>query len=391
MIEKVSFRNFKSLRHVDLDLERLTVIVGPNASGKTNILNGVQTLARSIMKGVGNVLGDRETIPLLYTRGGYSGPMELEAQGEAGIVRLFVAPLHVSESPTLPELHSGSKGEVWLQKLEGTSLDAGQGRWTELKSLNPEMFKKLGPIVSCLRSTRLLRLDPARLAAPSHSALSRPEMQSDGEGLASVLAFMALNQPGEFASLQSRMKSVIPVIERIRFDRVAVSRQEIEVLNIDGQSVPRRLEKQYIGDEIILDFQGASNIPAHLASEGSLLVLGLVTALAGPTQPRLVLLDDLDHGLHPKAQRKLIEIIRAILKDDPQIQIVATTHSPYVVDELAPEEVRITWAGEDGVTTCARLDQHPDLERWKDEMWPGEFWSLVGEQWVTNGRSQEGH
>ena len=50
MIEKASFRNFKSLRHVDVDLERLTVIVGPNASGKSSILRGLLSLARSTMK-----------------------------------------------------------------------------------------------------------------------------------------------------------------------------------------------------------------------------------------------------------------------------------------------------------------------------------------------------
>ena len=41
MIKSASFRNFKSLRPVDIDLERLTVIVGPNASGKTSILEGL--------------------------------------------------------------------------------------------------------------------------------------------------------------------------------------------------------------------------------------------------------------------------------------------------------------------------------------------------------------
>jgi predicted ATPase len=46
MIQKASFRNFKSLRHVDVELERLTVFVGPNASGKTSILEGLYHLSR---------------------------------------------------------------------------------------------------------------------------------------------------------------------------------------------------------------------------------------------------------------------------------------------------------------------------------------------------------
>ncbi len=137
---------------------------------------------------------------------------------------------------------------------------------------------------------------------------------------------------------------------------------------------------------LILDYEGAPDIPAHLASDGTILVLGLLAGLLGPSQPNLILVDDLELGLHPKAQRKLIPLLRTILSENQDLQIIATTHSPYVVDELEPKEVRITWAGEDGVTQCARLDSHPEFERWKDEMWPGEFWSLVGEQWVANGQ-----
>ncbi len=47
MIRRVEFRNFKGLREVDLDLERFTVLVGPNASGKTSVLEGIYYLTRA--------------------------------------------------------------------------------------------------------------------------------------------------------------------------------------------------------------------------------------------------------------------------------------------------------------------------------------------------------
>jgi AAA15 family ATPase/GTPase len=46
MIKSTSFRNFKSLRHVDVDFERLIVIVGPNASGNTSVLEGLHYLSQ---------------------------------------------------------------------------------------------------------------------------------------------------------------------------------------------------------------------------------------------------------------------------------------------------------------------------------------------------------
>jgi predicted ATPase len=199
-----------------------------------------------------------------------------------------------------------------------------------------------------------------------------------------------LSQPDRFHELQEHLRFVIPAVRRVRFNRVPVNRTETEVVAVENARLSRFVTREYMGDQLILDFQGASDIPAHLTSEGTILTLGLITALLGPQGPTLVLLDDLDHGLHPRAQRKIVPLLRKILEEDPDLQIIATTHSPYIVDELDPKEVRITWTGEDSVTRCDRPDSHPDFDRWKDEMWPGEFWSLVGEEWVANGQGREG-
>jgi AAA15 family ATPase/GTPase len=50
MLSKIKFRNFKALRDVEIPLNRLTVLVGPNASGKTSVLEGVHYLTQLIRK-----------------------------------------------------------------------------------------------------------------------------------------------------------------------------------------------------------------------------------------------------------------------------------------------------------------------------------------------------
>lgn len=54
----------------------------------------------------------------------------------------------------------------------------------------------------------------------------------------------------------------------------------------------------------MLDFKGAPDVPAPLASEGTLPVIGLLTALWMEPKPRLLLLDDIDKALHPRAQEE---------------------------------------------------------------------------------------
>ena len=229
----------------------------------------------------------------------------------------------------------------------------------------------------------LLRLDLERLTAPSYSDEAVPQMMPDGQGLASVLAYIATNRPQLYKRVTKALQSVIPSFQDMRFPRASVKRAEVQVIKHEGKEFTHHAEREYWGNSIQFDMQGARRLPAEMISEGTLLVLGLLTAIIGPNHPQLLLLDGLARALHHRAQKDLVALLRRLLKHDRKLQIVATTHSPYLLDHFRPEEVRLTTRQEDGSVAVGRLDQHPDFEKWKEEMSPGEFWSLVGEEWVA--------
>jgi predicted ATPase len=224
----------------------------------------------------------------------------------------------------------------------------------------------------------LIRFDASRLAQPHYSEQEIPTLSNDGTGLPSVLAAMALTYPDEFSRLQDDLRKVIPVVERVRIERAKVSRVEV--------SPPTNgyVQREYVGNAILFDLKGAKSIPATQVSEGTLLVLGLLTALHLPPQPNLLLLDDVGAGLHPRAQWDLVKVLRQVMQQRTDLQIVATTHSPLLLDEVRPAEVRLTTLKEDGSVACASMTEHPDFERWKGEFSAGEFWSVTGEKWVAN-------
>jgi predicted ATPase len=116
-----------------------------------------------------------------------------------------------------------------------------------------------------------------------------------------------------------------------------------------------------------------------------MLALGLLTVLMTPPQPNLVLLDDIEQGLHPKDQRELIAVFQDILAENPNLQIIFSTHSPYIVDELTPSQVHVLSNSHSGFTSCKRLDEHPDVEWAKHSLTTGEFWDAEGEDWVLVG------
>ncbi|KAF5417700.1 MAG: hypothetical protein C5S48_00015 [Candidatus Methanogaster sp.] len=84
-------------------------------------------------------------------------------------------------------------------------------------------------------------------------------------------------------------------------------------------------------------------------------------------------------------------MIRKLMKNNPDLQIIATSHSPYLLDHLKPEEIRLTTLDDKGCAHVGKLKDHPEFEKWKETMRPGEFWSSVGEDWIRAvEKEQEG-
>jgi ABC-type branched-subunit amino acid transport system ATPase component len=380
VIESAEFHNFKGLRDVRTGLERFTVLVGPNASGKTSILEGLHFLSQLATKPPVEFFTGIRRLDHLYHRSS-QGDLELQFSGPDGCLRVRATPpgelLEEPEEPGSPE----SPVTNWVFQMEGKPPREQQGSWRRIE----EVWQGLRQ----LRSAVFLRLDASRLAAISYSPYSPPRVAFNGEGLPSVLAYMKLSREREFQQLLTFLKRIIPTIENVRVERVPYRRTETELITIGSERLPHRTEREYMGEAIVFDVKGADSVPAPLMSEGTLLVLGLLAVMLGPVRPRLILLDDLEQGLHPRAQQELIALLRELLAQRPEMQIVATTHSPYLLDSMKADEVRLTALKEDGSVACARMTDHPEFEKWKAAMLPGEFWSLIGEKWVAEPRAQE--
>ena len=381
MISAVELTNFKNVRHARVELGRLTVFVGPNGSGKTSVLQAIDLATRALRlrtRPSGQLLFPELTDSIgelrpagvfqggkhcdwLYSRGG-TGDLAIACHTTDGDRYAVVA----RPPAGWPPASAGEFGRrAWDFRFEPADGD-----------VSASVIQRLGEV-------RFMRLNVAALAAASYSTVTPPRMASNGKGLASVLAFMALNSPESFRGLTDELRKIIPTLRRIRFTRDTVRRVEREIVRFGKDTVVRPLRRSVQGDTILFDYDTGDNVSATLVSEGTLLLLGLLAVLLGPRRPRVLLLDDLDHGLHPRAQRALLNVLRALLEQFPDLQIASTAHSPYLLDGLHPDEVRLTTTDADGYSVCGKLTDHPDFDRWKDEMTPGELWSLFGEKWLN--------
>ncbi|MBK7826370.1 AAA family ATPase [Nannocystis sp.] len=369
MISQVRFENFKALQQVTIDLERLTVLVGANATGKTSVLQGLHAFS---------TFDDRSGFPKIvvllqnFANGsrtlGSSGDVVVNVSGD------FSAEFRATPGPSDKPDACGFKLTLGDQAIDTESSPAAAAAFAV-------RLARTG-----LSHAIRLQFDPRRLSAPSYVDDEHPRVGNDGFGLASVLAVASGQRSGALGQIERELQKILPWARNLRTFPARVQRNEREYITVNGKTIENAVERTYMGQRFELEIDGVGSVPADMLSEGTLLVLGLLTVLHTTPNLRLLLLDDLDRGLHPNAQRDVVRSLRAVLDENPQLQIVCTTHSPYALDVFEPHEVRVLQLNAEGRAGCKALTDHPDWPRWRDFMNPGEFWSSVGEDWIFGER-----
>jgi len=87
---------------------------------------------------------------------------------------------------------------------------------------------------------------------------------------------------------------------------------------------------------------------------------------------------------------EFIRVIQQLLKGEQNIQIVATTHSPYILDELDPSDVHVFALGDDDAVVVKRLSDHPEAEKMKGALSASQLWSLDPEFSAESAANSDG-
>ncbi len=378
MIRRVRLQNYKAVRDVSFTPSRLTVIVGPNAGGKTSILEAINCVAGIAKTPARNVLQER-LAPSAIRRIGAKGPTVIGVETDLRKVEVTIE----CEQPNIQGTASPSSESVRIQAWQRTSIDSDfQEPPIELSSSEQNPVSYFGE----LYSTTFVRLDPAALSEAVPDSARVPFLAFSGRGLANVLAYLFLLERDRFRAIESALREVVPAVAAISFEKSdSLDQGEVQAtgrLDLFG-SVYKELFAGGWKPALIIDTTSAKGLPASRASEGTLLALGIITHVIVQRGLSIILLDDLDRALHPIAQRNLIGIVRSQMKENTGLQVIATSHSPLLLDTLRADEVVLTSVNEKGVVSAGALSDHKDFRRWKDEMAPGEFWSMVGEKWLS--------
>lgn len=377
-IEYLRVQNYRALRDLELrDITPLTVFVGPNGSGKSTIFDVFAFLSESFSSGLRKAWDKRGRFRELRTRG-TKGPITFELKyRENPEAPLITYHLSVDEDVTGPFV-----AEEWLQWRRGKQvgkpfrfLDFKRGLGQVVSGNMPDesderisetldapevlAVNTLGQLARHPRVSALRRFITGWYLSylTAESARGIPEagpqerLSATGDNLPNVIQYLKERHPDRLAKILSVISERVPRIEKVNAEFLA-----------DGRLMLR-----------IKDAPFSEPILAKFASDGTLKMLSYLTVLYDPQPPQLVGIEEPENHLHPRLLVELAEECRAA---SAHAQLMVTSHSPFFVNGLQPEETWILYRDEKGFTQAKRSNEIQGINEF---MHKG---ALLGQLWT---------
>jgi len=385
MIKRLRVKNFKALRDIEIELTPIHVLIGPNDSGKTSILDVLAALCRSVDHELGQAfLGSWKGTELVW-EGQPQVPVTIEADFDDNVV-----------SPYSIDLLFGTQHrKVVIQKESlrvGTSIQKlppiGPSTWVNHLQANPgtsaQHSDELRRVHQMLVGVHYYRFNPSFLALPvAPDTKRRFRTESNGFGLALCLDEILNFDRNRFDQLEKRFTEIFSHIESIVLQQEPAYRAPVD--NSDRVTMLNKAD----GKGLYFKMKESGQlVPASQASDGTLLVLAYLTILYLPQPPRLLLIEEPENGIHPKRLREILEILRSLVHEQSHTQVVLTTHSPYVLDLFKPEEVTLCNKLDTGEIKTTRMSDSPEVVRQLGVFTLGEIWTSEGDEKIAESKEQ---
>ena len=396
MIKKITLENFKSYARADLKLAPLTVLIGANASGKSNALEALRFLSwlaqgqqLSHLQYLVNNDEDkivRGTVPNLFRFGQKSFTLSYQSDRrtfnilEVKIEKRENNELHIAEESLfqrskdekntqyLYRTVSKSVGERTNLKVEYNNF-ASAGRKPHLPAIDqkavflqldsPARFaatheKAITTIPRLTAGTRdelanMLFLDPVPHKMRKSSYLSDRNMRNDGSNLSAVLYHFwhGVNEEARTALLS--FISSLPEQQINGFDFLTGAKGDVllQVTETFGNTERK--------------------VDATLLSDGTLRVIAFAAALLTARKGSLVIIEEIDNGLHPSRASILLKSIQQVAASR-KLSVLISSHNPALLDALPDASVpdvvfcyREPTSGNSQLVRLKDLDDYPSL------------------------------
>ena len=338
-LEKIGIKNYKLFQDVLIELSpRVNLFVGDNGNGKTTLLNALfhcisafQYFFREAKNYNKNKLNPEEDIR--YEILSDNGILNIQRHKEvriAGEIKFNNTDFEIIRAKKVGGILSGSSENGELKN------------YIEILELANDTFcKPMLPIFAFYTTNRLY----SKNSYSNTAANSRYDVYNESVRYRNNIERVANWMLDCFIEEEKYGKD----IRDFKIVKAAIEKTYHQLLNI-GKESDDTVQVKYLKGEMVLE-TSTGNIGFKQMSDGYQSVFGIITDLAfriltlNPLEenaleetPGLILIDEVDLHLHPNWQKKILGVLNNVF---PKIQIVATTHSPFIIQALDIEKDKL--------------------------------------------------
>lgn len=379
-IHSLRVRNYRALHDITFDkLTPLTVLLGPNGSGKSTVFDVLAFLSECFSDGIRKAWDKRGRFRELRSRDS-TGTIVIEIKyRERPNTPLITYHLELDEQNNRPivkhEYLSWTRG-AGGKPFRFLNYEHGQGE--VITGEVPEAQDKReprplsGPDVLAVSTLGTLAENPrvialrnfitswhmsylsADAARGSPEAGAEERLSATGDNLPNVIQYLREQHPERLEHIFTVLRQRIPKIERVEAEVLADSRLLL----------------------LIKDAPFSKPVLSRFISDGTLKLLAYLTVLYDPAPPKLIGIEEPENFLHP---RLLPELAEECQQASERSQLIITTHSPFFINPLRMDDVRVLYRDQRGYTHARRVADMPRVRSLLNES------AKLGELWI------EGH
>lgn len=356
VIESLKVRNFRMLRDVELkDLTPLTVLVGPNGSGKSTLLDVFDFLHDCFVRDLRYAWDKRGGIQEIRSRDS-NGPVEIHIQyrekPKSSLVTYYLSIDEIENEPVVVrewmEQRPKKNGKKFrfldfnkgLGNAVGSANNRKKGSEAYFLLASSDMlaasaigrtskFRRIYAFRNFIRRWQFANISP-EICLGSRTSRAQKKLDRSGRNLANVIKYLSEKHPDKLEEVFKILRQRVP-----SFDKAFTVD--------DGNGKISLVLKDYA-------FEGPFH--ARFSSEGILKMLAYLVGLKSPILPTLIAIEEPENFVYPRLFHLLAD---ELLAASNNMQVIVATHSPFFLDAMRPDDVRMVWRDQNGFAKVERV------------------------------------